>query len=113
LERESVYTVEITPEAESYYRDILEYFYKHHSEESADRKSTELLELAISLENNPFIGRIEEKLRLLGCEHRYILYYYTTTKTIKIIYILNEQEKTVYVTDFFPCESDDEKLIKR
>ncbi len=113
MEREQGYTVAITPEAENYYRDVLEYFYKHHSESSADRKSTELLEMAISLENNPGIGRIEENLRSLGRMHRYVLYYYTSQKAIKIIYFVNEQEKEVYVTDFFPCESDENKISKR
>ena len=87
--------------------------YKHHSEASADRKSTELLGKAIALENNPGIGRIEENLRPLGRMHRYILYYYTPRKAIKIIYFINEQERTVYVTDFFPCESDENKISKR
>lgn len=31
----------------------------------------------------------------------------------KIIYFINEQERTVYVTDFFPCESDENKISKR
>ena len=92
---------------------MLEYFYKHHSEAIADRKSTVLLEKAIALENNPGIGRIEENLRPLGKMHRYILYYYTQRKAIKIIYFINEQERTVYVTDFFPCESDENKISKR
>ena len=113
MERESIYTVAISPEAEGYYRDVLEYLYNHHSGVSADRKSTELLELVIGLEDNPTIGRIEENLRSFGREHRYVLYYYTTRKAIKIIYFINEQEKTVYVTDFFPCESDEIKISKR
>lgn len=41
------------PEAEGYYIEILEYLYKYHSEESADRKSKQLLEKAIVLEMNP------------------------------------------------------------
>lgn len=89
MERESNYTIEITPEAEGYYIEILEYLYKYHSEESADRKSKQLLEKAIVLEMNPFIGRIEVNLKFLGREHRYILYYYTLVKAIKIIYFVD------------------------
>lgn len=111
MERGQGYTVAITPVAENYYRDVLEYFYKHHSEGSADRKSAELLEMAIGLEMNPFLGRIEEKLSSFGRKHRYILYFYTKRKAIKIIYFINEQEKTVYITDFFPCENDEGKII--
>ena len=75
------YTVAITREAENYYRDVLEYFYKHHSEASADRKSTELLEKAIALENNPGIGRIEENLRPLGRMHRLYFVLLHSTKS--------------------------------
>ena len=64
MEERSGYTVEITPEAEGYYYEILDYFYKHHSESSADRKSRELLEQAIALENNPLIGKKEEKIKM-------------------------------------------------
>jgi mRNA-degrading endonuclease RelE of RelBE toxin-antitoxin system len=113
LEEKSQYTVEITPEAESFYNNILEYFYKHHSEESADRKSNELIELAISLEINPSRGSVEKNLKSLGKNHRFILYYYTSRNAIKIIYFTDEENKVVYVTDFFPCENDDKKISKR
>ncbi len=113
MERESSYTVEITPEAENYYFDILDYFYKYHSEESADRKSKALLEKAIALESNPFIGIKEENLEFLGYGHRYILYYYTRVKAIKIIYFIDEERKIVYITDFFPCERDENKISER
>ncbi len=32
--------------------------YKHHSEARANQKSTELLEFAVKLENNPLIGKV-------------------------------------------------------
>ena len=113
MEREPNYSVEITPEAEGYYYDILRYFYKHHSEQSADRKSEALLEKAISLELNPFVGRKEDSLEFLGCGHRFILYYYTKIKSIKIIYFVDEKAKVVFITDFFPCESDENKISGR
>jgi hypothetical protein len=113
LETKANYTVEITQEAEGFYNNILEYFYEHHSEESADRKTNELLELAVKLEKNPIRGRIEDRLRFLGKEHRFILYYYSSRNAIKIIYFIDEANKIVYVTDFFPCENDDRKIRKR
>ena len=60
MEEESVYKVEITPEAEKYFLDVLEYFYKHHSRDSADIKSEALLIKAISLNSHPQRGRIED-----------------------------------------------------
>ena len=113
MEGKASYTVNITQEAERYYYAILEYFYKYHSKESAGRKSDELLKLAITLENIPSRGRIEEKLRFLGREHRFIIYYYTPRKAIKIIYFIDEPNKIVYVTDFFPCENDENKISDR
>lgn len=113
MEEESDYQVEITPEAEQFYLDVLTYFYKHHSVASADKKSEELLEKAISLEQLPYRGRIEERLVFLGKEHRFLLYNYTQTHSIKIVYFIEEQIRTVYVTDFFPTEMNDSKLERR
>lgn len=113
MEKDQNYKVVITPEAESYYFDVLEYFYKHHSETAADCKSSELLDLAIGLDSNPNRGRVVEELRSLGRKHRFILYFYTTRKAIKIIYFIDEQKMIVYVTDFFPCESNETKISKR
>lgn len=111
-ERES-YQVEITPEAENYYKELLEYLYKYHSENSADKKSEEILELALSLENQPYRGRIEDKLVFLGKEHRFLVYPYTSRKSVKVIYFIEESSKKVYVTDFFPTTMSDEKITKR
>jgi len=113
LEEETGYTVEITPEAELFYLDVLEYFYSNHSIESADRKSGELLDQAMSLENYPSRGSKEELLKSLGKEHRYLLYHYTKRKTIKIIYFIDHQARKVYVTDFFPCTVDEKRISKR
>lgn len=113
MEEATIYTVEITPEAEFFYYEILTYFYKYHSEHSADRKSAELLGLAISLEIDPQRGTIEEHLKSLGKNHKFIVYYYTPRKAIKIIYFIDEPKKVVYVTDFFLCQMDDKKISRR
>lgn len=113
MEGEKNYSVEITPEAENYYYEVLDYFYKYHNEESADKKRRELLELAISLRTNPFIGRIEESLQFLRKGHRYVLYFYTKIKAIKVIYFINESLKVIYITDFFPCESNELRIKNR
>ncbi len=110
MEEESVFKVEITPEAEKYYLDVLEYFYKYHSADSADKKSEELLMRAISLEYHPHRGRIEVSLSFLGKEHRYMLYKYTQNRSIKIIYFVEEETKTVYITDFFPTKMNNLKI---
>ena len=113
MEEKQRYIVKVTPEAEFYYFEVLQYFYLYHSSQSAAQKSEELLDEAISLENNPSRGRIEEKLRFLSRNYRFISYYYTKRKAIKIIYFIDESARIVYVTDFFPCENDEVKIRRR
>jgi hypothetical protein len=113
LEETNTYSVEITHEAELFFYDILTYFYMYHSEESGNRKSGELLDLAMSLEINPQRGTKEKNLKSLGKSHRFLLYYYTSHKAIKIIYMIDEDKKIVYVTDFFPCQMDYTKISTR
>ncbi|MFY0653820.1 MAG: hypothetical protein JXQ96_17395 [Cyclobacteriaceae bacterium] len=113
MEEKQGYIVEITPEGEFHYLQLLEYLYKYHSEESADRKSNEVLDMAMSLDKEPRRGRKEDKLDILGKDHRFLLYYYTSRKSIKIIYFVEETNKTVYITDFFPTEMNDKKIRRR
>jgi hypothetical protein len=65
LEEKQSFIVEISPEGELYYLKLLEYLYTHHSIESADQKSDEILNLAMTLDKQPFRGRIEDKLVVL------------------------------------------------
>ena len=113
MEEKPSYLVEITSEGESYYYDLLKYLYSTHSIESVDRKSTEILEMALSLDLMPNRGRDEDKLAFLGVGHKYLLYEVTSRKMIKIIYFIVESEKIVYVTDFFPTEMDDSGISER
>ncbi|SNS77132.1 hypothetical protein SAMN05421640_1171 [Ekhidna lutea] len=113
MEEESSYVVDITPEGETYYYDLLKYLYSTHSEESADRKSDEILDMALSLDKMPNRGSDEDKLAFLGVGHKYLLYEVTTRKTIKIIYFIDNSAKMVYVTDFFPTEMDDSRIEER
>ena len=113
MEEKPSYVVNITSEGEVYYYDLLRYLYSTHSIESADRKSNEILALALSLEKMPNRGRDEDKLAFLGAGHKYLLYEVTHRKTIKIIYFIVESEKMVYITDFFPTEMDDSGIEER
>jgi len=113
VEEESGYIVDITPEAEIYYLQFLEYLYKTHSRDSAERKADELLDMAMKLDKNPYRGRIEDNLAFLKKEHRFLVYKYTSRKTVKIIYFIDESAKKVYVTDFFGTEMDDRKIANR
>ncbi len=113
MEKDPDYIVEITPGAEIFYLQLLEYLYQTHSRDSADKKADNILDMAMSLDHNPYRGRIEEKLSFLGKEHRFLLYQYTPRKTIKIIYFIDKQAKKVFVTDFFGSEMDEKKITDR
>ena len=90
MEEKPSYIVEITPEAEMYYLQLSEYLYQTHLEQSAERKADDILDKAMSLNKNPYRGRVEDKLIFLDIEHRFLLYQYTSRKSIKIIYFIDE-----------------------
>ena len=113
METGQTYVVEITPEAEQYYQDLLEHLYTTHSEESAFVKSEEILLMAISLEKMPNRGSDEPLLSYLEKGHKYLVYPVTSRKTVKIIYFVEEQTKKVFVTDFFPTEKNPAQLAER
>ena len=113
MEEEQGYIVEITPEGELFYLQLLEYLYTHNSIRIADQKSDEILDMAMSLNKQPYRGKKEAKLAILGKDHRFLVYRYTPRKTIKIIYFIEEPDKKVYVTDFFPTEKDDGEIKER
>jgi plasmid stabilization system protein ParE len=113
VEEKQSYVVDITPEAEIYYLQLLEYLYQTHPEKSAARKADEILDMAMSLDANPYRGRVVDQLTFLQIEHRYLLFKYTPRKSVKIIYFIDESSKMVFVTDFFGNEMDDERIAER
>lgn len=113
MEEPKSYVVEITSKAEQYYWNLLAHLYKTHSIESADKKSDDIIKMAMSLNGNPQRGRLEEDLAHYNKEFRALIYQITKRNTVKIIYFIDEVKKTVYVTDFFPTQQDpDKKMIR-
>ncbi|UZO82363.1 hypothetical protein NBT05_07775 [Aquimarina sp. ERC-38] len=112
-EREKSYLVEITSKAEQYYWELLAHLYETHSIESADKKSGEIMKLAMSLAVNPQRGILEEDLASFNKEFRSILYPITKRNTVKIIYFINEFTQKVYITDFFATVMNPDKKRKR
>ncbi len=112
MEEAKIYLVEITPQAEKYYIDILEYLFATHSQDRATLKSEAILEMAMSQENMPHRGSLESSLDYMGKAHKYLVYHVTKRKTIKIIYFIEEPNK-VFVTDFFPCNSNSDNITQR
>lgn len=113
METAKGYVVEITPLAEQFYFELLDYLFGTHHPDSAFRKADEILALAISLKHHPYRGAIEPSLEFLGKAHRFLLYEITRGKEVKIIYFVDEPNQKVYVTDFFGTRQDAKKLIQR
>jgi hypothetical protein len=81
--------------------------------ERAEEAARELSEMALSLDRFYYRGSPEEKLAKRKKSYRYVLFKRTSRATVKIIYYVDEKDKTVYVTDFFPTEKDPKKISTR
>jgi len=113
LEKQTSYLVEITSKAEQYYWNLLGHLYETHSIQSANKKSDDIIKMAMSLTNNPQRGRLEEGLARYNKTFRALIYHVTKRNTVKIIYFIDEAKKTVYITDFFPTRQNPNKKTKR
>ncbi len=113
MEGRESYLVEITSKAEQYYWKLLAHLYETHSVQSANKKSDEIIELAMSLDVNPQRGSLEEDLASFNKEFRSIIYHITKRKTVKIVYFIDEHTNKVYVTDFFATLMNPDKKRKR
>lgn len=113
MEEGKIYLVEITPEAENYFLQVTDYLYTTHTPTQAAIKSDELLEMAMSLSRLPRRGSKEERLAFLDKEYRYLVYRVTSRRTIKILYVIEDEVGKVYVTDFFGTEMADEQIASR
>lgn len=113
MEEAESYVVELTPEAEMYFLQVAEFLSATHSSDRALEKSIELLDLALSLDKYPQRGSIERKLAPLGEGHRFLVYHVTSRKTIKVIYLIDEEQKKVFITDFFETEMNDDRIADR
>jgi hypothetical protein len=107
------YEVVITASAEVHFYELAEYLYEHLSIERAEEISGELMQMALSLDCLYHRGSKEEKLARRKKSYRYILYKRTSRTTVKIIYYVDESDKIVYVTDFFPTEKNPKKISIR
>jgi plasmid stabilization system protein ParE len=113
LEGKKSYLVEITSEAEFYFLDLIAHLFTTHNQERALQKAEKILDLAMSLKENPFRGTMEPRLVSLGKKHRFLLYEITNRKQVKIIFFVDENKSIVYITDFFSTEMEDKKIVKR
>jgi len=109
----SAYQVEFTPSSRYYFYEILEYLYEHYPIDRAEQLADELEGLAQSLNYHPHRGAKEKWLSSLGQDYRFVLFNRTKRAEVKIIYYIQERERKVYVTDFFPTEKDAAEMTER
>jgi plasmid stabilization system protein ParE len=113
-EREALeYTVEITEAANQYFYELGDYLYENLSISWAEEVVGLLLEKALSLNKLFYRGSNELILSSRPQGYKYLLVERSNRKNVKIIYYVDEMVKKVYVTDFFPTEIDNKRLLKR
>lgn len=98
--------VVITAKAELRLEEIHEYYSEKASPEKATKIVNQIVDRALSLKNLANRGRIDEDLRLLGKEHRYVLELH-----YRIIYRVDGE--TVFVTDIFSNWQHPDKKFSR
>ena len=112
-QEKSQYTVELTPTSKIFFYEVVEYIYQHHPADRAEEIARELKQTAKSLNHNPNRGTAERRLKRRPQNYQFVLYHRTKRSDIKIIYYVDETNKMVYVTDFFPTEKDDMEMVNR
>lgn len=113
MAEEKIYKIVIARPAKNRYQEsVLPYFYEHFSFERAIEIDENMLKTTGTLNRNPGRGRKEKYLEEAKENFKFILYKETKHFEIKIIYYINEDEGTVYVTDFFPTKMDPQKITK-
>ena len=110
---ESKYQVIVTDPAEISFYEVLDYLYDNYLIEKAEQIADELRDTANKLHYQPERGTPESKLAHRSKGYRYILYKRTSRADIKVVYYIDQASFTVYITDFFPTEKDNQKLPKR
>lgn len=109
----SKYQVIITDPAEISFYEVLDYLYDNYPLERAEQIADELRDTANKLHYYPERGVLEGNLSNRSQGYRYLLYRRSSRTDIKVIYYIDQSSSTVYVTDFFPTEKDNQKLPER
>ena len=110
MAEENLYQVVITnPAGRRYQNTFLTYLAQHYSAERVIEIDRRVIETVETLKYFPNRGRQEELLEDVG-KFRFILFQESRSIELKIIYLIDEKENTVYVTDFFPTRMNREKI---
>lgn len=113
MDEEKTFKIVIARPAKIRYQEnILPYLLKHFSLERAVEIDDNILRSTRGLNINPNRGSIEKYLVGVKEKFRFILHKETKYFEIKIIYYINKEKNTVFVTDFFPTKMNPQKILK-
>jgi toxin ParE1/3/4 len=83
----------------------LQNIFSYYQEKASIGVATEITEGIVNetgiLENNPFVGQIEESLKDRTREFRYLIY-----SNYKIIYWINTDKSQIEIWDVFDCRQE-------
>jgi hypothetical protein len=102
----------ITQTAEKAYLKLIDYLFYNYSSERAIEIANEILLEPLLLKKFPERGKIEPYLEHKIQVFRFLLYKRSNSATVKIVYYINESDRSVYITDFFPTEMSPSKMDK-
>jgi plasmid stabilization system protein ParE len=111
--RERRYKIDVArPAKDRYQNRVLPYIYDNFSFERAPEVDEAILQTIETLQQNPARGRKEKHLEELNKDFRFILHKETKHFEIKVIYYIDQNKGTVYVTDLFPTKMNPERIGK-
>jgi len=107
---EKAYGIVITATAKMAYFELLHYLYAHYSIDRANELAEAILDEPLVLIQQPELGSQEPRLKHRTPTYRYLIFRRSEKATVKIIYFVDAEKKTIYITDFFPTEKHPEGL---
>ena len=111
MAEEKTYKIVIASPAKSrYHQSILPYVYENFSFERAREVDENILRSVETLDKQPNRGRREKYLEEAKGDFRFILHRETKQFEIKIIYYIDEDTRSVYITDLFPTKMNPQKI---
>ena len=112
MEEKEYQVIIATPAKNRYHNQVLPYLHSNFSFESAVGIDENIIQIAATLNRNPFRGRREDYLKEMNEEFRFILFKEPKHFELKIIYFVDDKKEIVYVTDFFPTKMHPERMTE-
>lgn len=94
--------------AEKQLDKIFDYYQENASPQVAEKLLKGIISAPQGLLRNPHIGPVEEQLKGLENEYRYLVY-----KSYKIIFSLNHQSKQIKIADVFDTRQNPGKIKRK